>query len=165
MGVNVFLFMRSAMRSASRRWPAIYEALAAAKEPYKGPNPRQKVQYRCASCSKGFSGKEVSIDHIVDCGTLKEWGDVEGFMKRLFCGKEGLQVLCHPCHGVKSHAAKQGISLEQAAIEKKAIEFCKQSSDAVVKYLAKLGYSPTQTSNASKRRILIEQHFQKDLPK
>ena len=160
---SIFTFLRSAMRSASRRWPAIYEALAAAKEPYHGPNLRQKVQYRCAACRCAFSSKQVAIDHIVDCGTLKDWGDVEGFMRRLFCEKEGLQVLCHDCHDAKTHQAKVGGTIEEAKLAKKAIEFCKQSPEVVIKYLLQLGHSKAEVSNQVKRRALVERHFKEKL--
>lgn len=159
---NLFVFLRSALRSASRRYPTLYEALAAAKEPYKGKNPRQKYQYRCASCNGAFSGKEVSIDHIVDCGTMKDWGDVEGFVKRLFCNADGLQVLCSPCHDVKTYQSKTGCTAKEARAAKAAIEFCKKDKSVVIAYLNSIGYSGDSVSNATKRRALVEAAYMGD---
>lgn len=124
-----------------------------------GPNPRQKYQYRCATCSGAFSGKEVSIDHIEDCGTMKDWKDVEGFVKRLFCDSDGLQILCSPCHDIKTYQSKMGCTESEARAAKQAIEFCKKESQEVIKFLLNAGYTSAQVSNANKRRALVEAIF------
>ena len=106
-----FTWLRSTLRAASRRYPTLYKALAAAKRPYKGPNTRQKVEYVCAMCKQGFPAKEVSIDHIIDAGSLKCWEDLQGFSQRLFCSLEELQVLCKKCHDSKSYSTKNNVTL------------------------------------------------------
>jgi hypothetical protein len=45
--------------------------------------------------------KETQVDHIVECGSLRRFEDLPGFTERLFCEKEGLQILCRRCHGEK----------------------------------------------------------------
>lgn len=97
-----FGFLRSALRRASSRWPPKYQCLANAKRPYKGTNKRQKFEYLCAHCGKYFPAKEVSVDHVVPVGTLRCWEDLPGFCERLFCGVDGLQVLCDPSHAEKT---------------------------------------------------------------
>lgn len=105
-------FVRSGLRSASSRWPPKYQALANAKRKYEGPNKRQKWEYQCASCGGWFPTKEVSVDHIEPVGTLKDYEDLPEFVQRLFCGIEGLQILCSSCHSKKTkeertkHASK-----------------------------------------------------------
>jgi 5-methylcytosine-specific restriction endonuclease McrA len=97
-----FGFLRSALRKASQKYPPAYEALALARRPYKGSNTKQKWEYRCAECKKWFMQKEVQVDHIIPAGTLKSFNDLPTFCSRLFCGVRGYQVLCKPCHLVKS---------------------------------------------------------------
>lgn len=47
--------------------------------------------------------KEVEVDHIVPCGTLKCVEDLPGFVTRLFCEADGFQVLCKAnCHSKKT---------------------------------------------------------------
>ncbi len=46
------------------------------------------------------------VDHLVECGSLRSFEDLSGFTERLFCGAEGLRVLCKPCHHEKTHAKK-----------------------------------------------------------
>jgi hypothetical protein len=51
--------------------------------------------YLCAMCGKIFGPKEVEVDHILR--TRPEGSDPNdwnGFIERLFCDLEGLQVLC-----------------------------------------------------------------------
>ena len=91
-------FLRSALRQCWTRWPPRYETLNDAKRPYKGADKRRKFEYQCCQCKKWYKQKEVEVDHIVPCGTLKDWKDIEGFVKRLLVSKEGLRVVCKPCH-------------------------------------------------------------------
>lgn len=102
-----FGFLRSALRRASSRWPPKYQCLANAKRPYKGPNKRQKFEYKCAKCKKWYPAKEVSVDHIIPVGTLKCWEDLPGFCERLFIGIDGLQVLCDTDHHTKTQEEKK----------------------------------------------------------
>lgn len=97
-----FGFLRSALRQASSRWPPKYEVYKEAKRVYKGPNKKQKFEWLCNECKKCYPGKEVSVDHVIPAGTLKTFEDLPTFVKRLFCGKEGLQVLCSTCHAKKT---------------------------------------------------------------
>jgi 5-methylcytosine-specific restriction endonuclease McrA len=95
-------FLRSKLRSSFTRWPPKYEALADAKRKYTGPNTRQKHEFQCAVCGGWFPQKQVDVDHIVPCGPLRSFEDIGGFIERLFCSKEGLQVICRPCHKIKT---------------------------------------------------------------
>lgn len=97
-----YSFLRSGLRAKWTRWPPRYEALADARRVYKGKNKRQKYEYKCADCNKYFAQKDVQVDHIIPCGTLKTWNDLAGFAERLFVSKDKLQILCKPCHRKKT---------------------------------------------------------------
>jgi len=48
-------------------------------------------------------GKEIQVDHVEPCGSLKTFEDLPGFVRRLFCEADGLQVLCKAnCHRRKT---------------------------------------------------------------
>lgn len=102
-----FGFIRSALRSAYNKWPPKYNVLNAAKRAYEGPDKRQKWEYQCAECSQWFKGKEVSVDHITPAGSLRSFDDLPGFCERLFCGTDGLQVLCTTCHSAKTQKERE----------------------------------------------------------
>jgi hypothetical protein len=91
-------FIRSGLRAKWQRFPSRYAVLAAAKRDYKGDNPRQKYEFKCAKCKKHFPQKEVEVDHIEPVGQLKGWDDLVPFVQKLFVGVEKLRVVCKPCH-------------------------------------------------------------------
>lgn len=99
--------IRSTLRQKSRWWKPIAEAKILARRPYKGKNKRQKWEYKCAECKHYFKSDEVNVDHITPAGTLKHFNDLPGFVERLFCEVEGLQVLCSPCHNKKTKKERQ----------------------------------------------------------
>lgn len=79
------------------------EAKDSARRAYKGKNKRQKWEYQCASCDKWFAGKEVQIDHIIPCGSLRSNEDIVPFIERLTAEDvSAFQVLCKPCHKIKT---------------------------------------------------------------
>lgn len=93
-----FGFLRSALRSASSRYPPKYECLNAASRPYVGPDKRRKKERQCAICEGWFPTTQTEADHIVPAGSLKSWDDLVPFTQRLFCGVEGFRCVCKPCH-------------------------------------------------------------------
>ena len=100
-------FIRSALRQKSRWWKPITECKMKARRAYKGPNKRQKFEYLCNSCKTWFPEKQINVDHIVGAGSLNCGQDLPGFVDRLFCEQDNLQVLCTTCHDHKTKLEKQ----------------------------------------------------------
>ena len=109
-------FIKSALRSASQRWPPKFNALADAK---KGKrinlaSGRLAEHYACAVCKNEFPAKEIQVDHIhpvIDpTRGFISWDEV---VKRMFCEKGDFQILCRQCHSKKSTVERQ------TAIERK----------------------------------------------
>jgi 5-methylcytosine-specific restriction endonuclease McrA len=102
-------FVTSALRAASRRWPPKFKAL---KEAFVGRKTNKKtgklaMHYKCAKCKKHFVAADVQVDHILPVVDPKvgfvSWDD---FINRIFCEIENLQVMCKPCHKVKTEEEK-----------------------------------------------------------
>jgi hypothetical protein len=91
-------FLRSGLRRLSMRWPPIQYVLLSARREYKGPNKKQKWEYKCFTCKDWFPRKQVQVDHINDCGTLKTYEDLIEFVSTLFCEEDELIILCKECH-------------------------------------------------------------------
>jgi hypothetical protein len=99
-----FSYIRSALRRAFTRYPPKYQVKSNARRPFLGGG-RQKYEYQCAICTHWHKEKEVEVDHMVACGSLKEYADLAGFVERMFCEVEDLRILCKICH--KEVTAKQ----------------------------------------------------------
>jgi len=92
-------FIRSGLRQLSRRWPPLVRhALERVKRKSQSDNKRLKWEFLCERCDQWFARKEVEVDHIEPCGSLKSFADLSVFADRLFCESDGLRVLCSECH-------------------------------------------------------------------
>lgn len=100
-------FIRSALRNKSRWWKPIAQAKLNARRPYSGSNKRQKFEYQCNHCKKWYPEKKINVDHIIPAGTLTCSADLPGFVERLFCEIDNLQVLCESCHNIKTQNEKK----------------------------------------------------------
>lgn len=99
-------FIRAGLRQKSRWWKPVSLCKQNARRNYKGPNKRQKYEYQCNYCKKWFADKNINVDHITPAGTLTCANDLPGFVERLFCEVDGLQVLCSGCHNIKTQNEK-----------------------------------------------------------
>jgi 5-methylcytosine-specific restriction endonuclease McrA len=100
-------FIRSALRQKSRWWKPITECKMKARRAYKGPLKRQKFEYQCNNCKDWFPEKKINVDHIIGAGSLNCSADLPGFVERLFCEQDNLQVLCTECHDKKTKLEKE----------------------------------------------------------
>lgn len=99
-------FIRSALRQKSRFWKPIKLCKEAARREYNGPNKRQRFEYQCYTCKQWYPEKAINVDHIIPAGSLNQAQDLPGFVDRLFCEVDNLQVLCESCHNVKTQQEK-----------------------------------------------------------
>ena len=93
-------FIKSALRTASVRWPPRYSVL---NDAFVGKriNPRSgRVAkfYRCNSCENEYVGADVQVNHIIPVVPITGFTSWDDIIERLFCEKSGLEVLCIPCH-------------------------------------------------------------------
>lgn len=98
-------FIRSALRQAYSRYPVKFQVKKEAERTVEGC--RHKYEYQCAECSGWFTNKEIQVDHIEPAGKLSNYKDLAGFVKRLFCEADGMQVLCLECHQSKTNAERK----------------------------------------------------------
>ncbi len=103
-------FIVSVLRSGTRRYPPKFETLNEAKTEKKknSKTGRLAQHFRCAQCSLDFPATAVQVDHIkpvVD--PRKGFTTWDTYIKRLFCDKGNFQVLCKPCHKIKTKEEQQ----------------------------------------------------------
>lgn len=103
-------FIKSALRSASQRWPPKYSVLNKAKlgKRINKSSGRMAEHFLCKACCEAFPAKEVQVDHIMPIiNPVKgfiSWDDV---IKNMFCEEHNLQVLCKDCHTIKTKQERQ----------------------------------------------------------
>lgn len=100
-------FIRSTLRAGTNRWPSKWKVLATAKRNSESTNKRLKYEYLCNHCGLYYPSANVSVDHIIPAGSLKSYDDLADFVRKLFVGEEGLQVLCDGCHQAKTNREKE----------------------------------------------------------
>jgi 5-methylcytosine-specific restriction endonuclease McrA len=103
-----FQFIRSALRQAFQRYPVKQKVKNANRTAVTGK--RHKWLYTCAECAEEFMDKEVQVYHIIPAGSLNDFDDLPSFVKRLYCEPEDMQILCKPCHAVKTAAERKARS-------------------------------------------------------
>ena len=102
-------FVTSALRAASRRWPPKYAALKAAFVGRKvnAKTGKMAMHYKCSECTKLYVATDVQVDHIKPVVDPKKgFVSWDVYINRIFCEIEDLQVMCKPCHKVKTDLEK-----------------------------------------------------------
>jgi 5-methylcytosine-specific restriction endonuclease McrA len=100
--------VRSALRRKFAFWQPAMKCLNAAKRPSQSDNKRLKSEYQCAECGKWKPRKEVQIDHVEECGSLKCYEDIAPFLKRLTPEDiSAFQILCKKCHQIRTNQQRQ----------------------------------------------------------
>lgn len=102
-----FSFMRSALRGAWSRYPVKHQFMKSKQLPYSGSDKRTRFEYECSECKQRFVGKDVQVDHKVPAGSLNKYEDLPSFAERLFCEADNLQIMCKPCHKVKTQEERK----------------------------------------------------------
>lgn len=93
-------YIKSALRTASVRWAPRYETLAEAFVDRRINEKTGKLakHFQCAKCPGIFPQKDVEVNHkqpVVPVEGFTSWDVV---INRMFCEKDGLEVLCRTCH-------------------------------------------------------------------
>lgn len=95
-------FIKSALRSASVRWPPKYQTLSEACVGTKvnEATGRMAKHYKCNRCLGEFPQKNVEVNHILPVVPVSGFTNWDEVIERMFCEKIGLEVLCKPCHKI-----------------------------------------------------------------
>ena len=77
---------------------------------------RLRVSYPCACCGHKFPKKDIQVDHIVPIGYGAYTGleDALSYSELIYCSYDNLQILCRPCHTIKTNKEKANKSFHNA---------------------------------------------------
>lgn len=103
-------FIVSVLRSGTRRWPPKYECLNEAKTEKKVNTKTGRIaqHYMCSICKEDFSATNIDVDHIKPVVGSEGFTSWDVYIKNMFCDKENLQVVCKPCHKIKTKQERGG---------------------------------------------------------
>ena len=96
------------LRRASFKWKARGEA----EKKFRVPNGkfktgRIKYGYKCNKCKQIFKKKDTVTDHTDPVIPMEGFSSFDDYIPRLFCEEHNFQVLCGPCHDVKTTKEKE----------------------------------------------------------
>ena len=121
------------------------------------PNPKGKVKEVwggvCALTGNIFPIGDMEVDHKEGNHSLKTLDDLVPFVKGIvMITLDDLQFVSKEAHKIKSYAEKQGISFEEAKVEKEVIEIIKQKKDKVYLQEHQL---PVESTQALRRKVIV----------
>lgn len=58
--------------------------------------------FKCRICKAHFAASSIEVDHIEPVVGPEGFTTWDEYIKRMFVGKEGFQVLCKTCHKKKT---------------------------------------------------------------
>ena len=82
---------------------------------YKG---KAKSGAYCAISGEWLNKSKLQVDHIKGNISLKEWDDIMPFLEHLLLCHDNLQLVTPTAHKIKSYAEQNGLTYEEAEIEK-----------------------------------------------
>ncbi len=95
-------------------WSQSFRSKALTKATYYGFKPKKDgitpskrkiiLGYFCNHCGKCFDRKDVQVDHIIP---IRFGKTLTERLNLLWCKIEGLQVLCKPCHQIKTNEERK----------------------------------------------------------
>lgn len=105
-------FLIPKLRTASYRWYYRSEAIKAARI--------DRGVYECAMCKARLKNGEFKVDHKDPVVPLDGWDgkDWTIYINRMFCDTKGFQILCDPCHTVKTDTEVQLRKMRREAKKK-----------------------------------------------
>lgn len=152
---HVLSVVRGAIRSAWMKSDVKLAYLYMNTIPDMDDKTRTKWLVRCEMCGELFKLTDVEIDHKFGNHTFTKVEDFENYFNNiLMVGFDQLQILCRDDHACKTLAESQGISIEDARLEKKVIAICKQPAKLIDAYLVENGVTG-YTKNKDARRDAV----------
>ena len=118
----------------------------------KAFHPSTKSVGQCVMCKDWMAGSKLECDHKKPSNGCSDWESVPSFVS--YCVSEPateFQLICKPCHRIKTYAERMGITFEEAKAAKKIIALMKDKKK-VDKLLAKHNL-PSNNDKARKESL------------
>lgn len=156
-----YTYVRGGLRrSVWNRHPVKIEFIKQNRKRIKNPNPRGKTDSvfgaTCALCNNDYPLSNIEVDHISGDVSLLCFDDLSNFLFHLsVVTSDDLQLVCKPCHKIKSYADKQQIGFSEAKIIKQAIEIEKGDWRKWLSDRGVTNVSVNEVKTTNKRDVII----------
>lgn len=155
-------FVRGGIRrSLWNKSPIKLEFLKANRKRIANPVAKNATRFpevwggECYQCKKEFALKDIEVDHLTGEYSLRKLEDLQSFVEGIVCvSAKDLGLICKPCHKAKTYAERNGMSHEDALIEKQAILICKYPIKEVRKFISENGIAPASTAKGRRAQIV-----------
>ena len=130
--------------------------------PDMNPDTRTKWLIECNNCGNMFKLTDVNVDHVVGefpCTNREEF--MSYLISRLDVGFDDLQILCadNPkkdytgCHSIKTLAERNGLTFDQAKLEKGVIKIINLTATEQSNWLRDKGVKPGSNEEIRRNQI------------
>ena len=133
---------------------------------FKKDNGKGRLTWHveCEQCRQDFPQGKTQVDHLLPStiGGLKtseDWGRL--VTRMYYVTFDDIQILCKPCHDIKTYSERRGLSFEDAKIEKECVKIMALSKHDLENVLTFHGYSymtPKESNRDNVRRIVNEEN-------
>lgn len=158
-----FAWLRGGLRKAIWQFypPKIIFKKSHLTKPPEGYTGKAKSGAVCALTGVWTGNSKLQVDHIIGEASLRDWSDIESFVRHLCTNDDNMQLVEVEAHKSKSYSERQGISFEDAVFEKKYIlPFKKLNAEQQKKQLQSLGIDsimPTSAKRVEQYRNYIKE--------
>ena len=116
---------------------------------------RVKSVGQCQICNGWFANSSLQVDHIAQAGSIgNSWEGYFNWFYDLLSDKDNMQLVCIPCHKIKTYAERMNITLEEAKAKKEVIKFGKLADSEQRSVLSKSGCIPAETKVGRKEQYI-----------
>ena len=118
---RLITILRSAIRKEWMKDKTKLAILNSRLEPDYDPDTRRLWKIQCDCCKNWFKKDEVEVDHYHGEHSFTQITQVDQFADSILDVSFGdLQIMCKPCHSIKTHAERYELSMEEAKFDKAA---------------------------------------------
>ena len=116
-------------------------------------HPSTKKVGMCVMCEEFMAGSKLEVDHITPSDGCKTKEEAESFLWYCMNPLKGdMQLVCKPCHKVKTYSERMNTSFDEAVLAKKAIAFSKLPINKQKEYLLLHSVEEKSMMNAKARK-------------
>lgn len=151
--------IRSSLRQTWMRNPVKLLKLNQAKKPDMNPATKTMWLYECEHCHNDFKLADIEVDHIHGNHSFTELEDFFDYVENILnVTVDDLQILCKPCHELKTYMeANPHLSKEEAELAKSVLAWFRKRPKVPQqkKQLELYGYKGACVSNDEKRKAIV----------